>query len=196
MINQISTSSLTGSSYKADAGQTAAVKEKEKASVRETAAYILDIGGSDSEETKTHGLSADEIKALREQADVSASGLRDLVQKLIVGQQSNSPMVDITIQVLGNGSVSMTQAEAQEAIGENGDWGVNAVSDRIVDFAKQVSGGDTSKLQVLKDAIDRGFAGAKKTLGGKLPDISTQTYDAVMSKLDDWANSTETAVSE
>lgn len=197
MINQINASFSTGSSYKSESGQASAAKNIKKTATSEDPAYVLDITGADSGETKSHGLGTDELQAVKEQADLSTASLRELVQKLIVQQQENSPTFNISIQILGSGSVSMTQAEAQAAIGEDGEWGVKAVSDRIVEFAKSVSGGDVSKLSELKDAIDRGFAGAKRTLGGSLPDISNQTYDAIMSKLDDWANAdTETAAAE
>lgn len=195
MINQINSNALTGATYQANAGQTAASKEKSKAAADDGAAYILDIG-NEGNEAKGKGLGADEIKAIKEQADASTSGLRDLVEKLIMKQQSNSPMFSVSIQILGDTGAVMSQSDAQAAIGDNGEWGVGAVSDRIVDFAKSISGGDPAKIQELKDAIDKGFARAKKMLGGSMPDISSKTYDAVMSKMDDWASGKDTAKSE
>jgi hypothetical protein len=75
--------------------------------------------------------------------------------------------------------------EAQKLIGPNGPLGVEAVSQRIVDFAIALSGGDKAKLSTLRKAINEGFEEAEKTLG-KLPDISRQTYDKIMEKLDTW----------
>ena len=75
--------------------------------------------------------------------------------------------------------------EAQELIGPDGALGVEAVSQRIVDFAIAISGGDKSKLDTLKKAINQGFKEAEKILG-ELPDISKQTYDRIMEKLDNW----------
>lgn len=80
-----------------------------------------------------------------------------------------------------------TQAEAQAAISEDGEWGVNATANRILDFAKALAGGDPEKIGVLKDAVQKGFAAAEKIWGGKLPDISYQTLDKVMQGFDDWA---------
>ena len=85
----------------------------------------------------------------------------------------------------------LAQQEAAEMIAEGGEYSVEAVSDRIVDFAKAISGGDTAKLETLKEAIDEGFTGATKALGGSLPEISNQTYDRVMEKLDEWAKAEE-----
>ena len=80
-----------------------------------------------------------------------------------------------------------TRAEASEMIGENGPYGVEAMSDTIVDFAIAISGGDKSKFDTLKAAIDKGFNEAGKALGG-LPEISMKTYDRIMEKLDIWKN--------
>jgi hypothetical protein len=81
-----------------------------------------------------------------------------------------------------------TQQEAQEAISEDGYWGVKQTSERILSFAKALSGGDPDKIELLKGAFEEGFAEAKKVLGDDLPDITQQTYDAVMEGFDTWAN--------
>lgn len=80
-----------------------------------------------------------------------------------------------------------TRAEAQALISEDGYWGVEKTSARIVEFAIAGAGGDISKIEEIKAAIDNGFGMAAETLGGSLPEISTQTYDAVMEKLDEWS---------
>lgn len=77
------------------------------------------------------------------------------------------------------------RAEASALIGPDGPLGVEAVSDRIVDFAIAISGGDKSKLESLRAAIDKGFKEAEKILGG-LPDISKETYNRIMEKLEAW----------
>lgn len=87
---------------------------------------------------------------------------------------------------------AQTIAEAKQAISENGEYGIKAVSGRIVNFAIAASGGDKSKLEELKAAIDKGFEEAKKAFGGQLPDICSQTYDEIMKKLDDWSKQEQT----
>ena len=110
--------------------------------------------------------------------DVASDNLRYLVEELIQnqGKLRNRAVIDIH-----------TVNEAKELISEDGPYGVQAVSDRIVDFAIAVSGGDKSKLEELKAAIDKGFEKARDAFGGTLPDICNQTHDEVMRKLDDWA---------
>ena len=80
-----------------------------------------------------------------------------------------------------------TKLQAQKDIAEDGYWGVNQTSDRIIDFAKALTGGDPSKIEDMRDAFKKGYEQAEKTWGGKLPEISKQTYDAVMEKFDKMA---------
>lgn len=82
---------------------------------------------------------------------------------------------------------TMTQEEAQALVAEDGYFGVEKTSQRIVDFAINGFGNDPAKLQQMKDAIDQGFLEAQQAFGGALPEISQQTYDAIMEKLDAFA---------
>ena len=82
---------------------------------------------------------------------------------------------------------TMTPEEAQDLISEDGYFGVEKTSQRIVDFAINAFGGDPEKLQQMKDAIDQGFKEAQEAFGGALPEISQQTYEAIMEKLDAFA---------
>ncbi len=81
-----------------------------------------------------------------------------------------------------------TRAEAQEAISEDGDWGVEAVAQRLVDFAKAISGGDPSKIEMLRDAVSQGFGEAEKAWGGEMPEITAKTYERTNELFDQWAN--------
>ena len=83
------------------------------------------------------------------------------------------------------------KAQAQADIAEDGYWGVEQTSDRIVEFAKALSGGDTSKADELLEAFKKGYQQATGAWGSKLPDISSRTYDAVVKKFDAWKNGTE-----
>ncbi|MCL2080558.1 MAG: hypothetical protein FWH16_00495 [Oscillospiraceae bacterium] len=80
-------------------------------------------------------------------------------------------------------------AQAQKDIGEDGYYGVKQTSQRILDFAKAITGGDPSKIDLMRKMAERAFGDVSKLVGGKLPDISQQTYDAVMKGFDEWAES-------
>ena len=81
----------------------------------------------------------------------------------------------------------ITPEKARELISDEGYLGVEQTSDRIVQFAISISGNDPDRLEEIKASIDEGFQMASKALGGILPDISMKTYDAVMDKLNAWA---------
>lgn len=82
---------------------------------------------------------------------------------------------------------NISQEEAVELISEDGYFGVEQTSDRIVDFAIATAGGDPSKLAAIKEGVEKGFGEALDAFGGTLPDISYETFDTVMKKLDTWA---------
>jgi len=87
----------------------------------------------------------------------------------------------------------LTPEKARELISEDGYFGVEQTSDRIVQFAISLSGNDPKRLEEIKAAINKGFQMAAKALGGTLPDISMKTYDAVMDKLNAWAEGLDAA---
>ena len=113
-----------------------------------------------------------------------------MVEKLISGQGNALGKADDIWSFLRTGDFTVdaaTKAQAQADIAEDGYWGVEQTSERILDFAKALSGGDPSKVEELREAFEKGFKDATKTWGDELPEISQKTYDAVMKKFDDWA---------
>ncbi len=110
--------------------------------------------------------------------------LRNLVTKTLQDQGLSLQFKDGDTEINFN---TMTQEEAQELVSEDGYFGVEKTSQRIVDFAINGFGNDPEKLQQMKDAIDQGFKEAQDAFGGALPEISQQTYEAIMEKLDAFA---------
>ena len=86
-----------------------------------------------------------------------------------------------------------TKAQAEADIAEDGYWGVEQTSDRILDFAKALSGNDPDKADELLEAFKKGFKQATGSWGKELPDISQRTYDAVVEKFDNCKNGTTSA---
>ncbi len=80
-----------------------------------------------------------------------------------------------------------TIEKAKEDVSENGYYGVEKTSERILTFAKALAGDDPSKADKLIEAFKKGYKQAEKIWGGNgLPEISKKTYDAVLKKFDDW----------
>ena len=153
---------------------------------------------------KTQNVDHDAIVAkLQEAADQQTANLKSIVEKLMLGQSKASSIAgaDVGINSLTNDDAmwkflakgdftvdEATKAQAQADIADDGYWGVEQTSDRILDFAKALAGNDPSKAQQLMDAFKEGYKQAEKTWGDKLPEISQKTYDAVEQKFNDWMN--------
>ncbi|MFW5790965.1 MAG: DUF5610 domain-containing protein [Bacillota bacterium] len=129
------------------------------------------------------------LAEIKKAADEASGRLKTLVKELLARQGMTFKEA---LELPGEIEVDeQAVSEARQLISEGGKFSPEAVSDRIVNFAKSISGGDTEKYELLKDAIKKGFNEAREILGGSLPEISKTTYDLVMDKLDDWANNEE-----
>lgn len=97
----------------------------------------------------------------------------------ITGLQAGSD--DFRRQIAsGNFTVdAQTKAEAQQAISEDGYWGVKQTSQRLFDFAYALAGDNPEQMQKMQDAIEKGYKQAEEAWGGSLPSISGETYKAV-----------------
>ena len=82
---------------------------------------------------------------------------------------------------------TLTPEEAQDLVADDGYFGVERTSQRIFDLAVGIAGGDVGRIDAIRAGVEKGFQEAKEAMGDWLPDISYETYDAVMQKLDDWA---------
>lgn len=141
------------------------------------------------------------VAKLKADADQRTAQLRSLVEKMMTQQGTAIGKADSIWRFLAKGDFTVdpaTKAQAQADIAEDGYWGVEQTSNRILDFAKALSGNDPEKADLLLDAFKKGFHEATKSWGKKLPDISQRTYDAVVEKFDAWktgnavANSAQT----
>ena len=141
------------------------------------------------------------VEKLKADAKQRTSQLRSLVEKMMTKQGTAIANADSMWSFVAEGNFTVdeeTQKQAQADIAEDGYWGVEQTSDRILDFAKALSGNDPEKADLLIDAFKKGFDDATKSWGKDLPDISKRTYDAVLEKFDKWKNgsTTETAGTE
>lgn len=120
-------------------------------------------------------------QAVQREPYAEFSDLRELVARLLLHQgKTSEDAVD---------KKGITQAEAQQLISEDGYWGTEKTSDRIVQFAIAAAGNDPGRLDAIKASIEKGFSMAADAFGGTLPEISFKTHDAIMEKLDAWAAS-------
>lgn len=135
------------------------------------------------------------ISQMKSDMESRQKSLMDIVNKTIQGQGNAISNADDMWKFLASGNFTVdaaTKAQAQKDIADDGYWGVSQTSDRIVDFAKALSGGDSAKADKMIEAFQKGFKKATKSWGKTLPDISQKTYDAVMDKMNKWKNGKET----
>jgi hypothetical protein len=142
------------------------------------------------------------LKNVMNQTEKARGLIKNLVSDMLKRQLGISKDSDISIDELMkkfqkkveiSGEENFTideiaQKEAQKLIEPGGEWSPDKVSDRIVDFSIAVFGGDKSKIEIIREAINRGFGEAEKEWGSELPDITNETKSLIDEKLENWVN--------
>ena len=144
---------------------------------------------------KTYTPDTNLINKLKADAEARTEQLRSLVEKMMSGQADTYGKANDIWSFLRSGNFTVdpaTKLQAQEDISEDGYWGVKQTSERILDFANALTGGDPDKIEDMREAFKKGYEQAEKTWGGELPEISKQTYDAVMKGFDEMAAAVNT----
>lgn len=125
-----------------------------------------------------------DIEALLEESNSKAQAIVDLILPLVEQQGLNLAQVVGGKQNLSADPKAIAAAKA--AIAPDGEFGVQKTAERILSFAKAAIGGDTSKLDKIRAAVERSFNEAADIFGGSLPDISQQTLSAIQKEFDHW----------
>lgn len=183
--NYVSAASTVATDSKVSSKKTESSKNDTSTGV------IYEKGSSDKSSSSQKTQNSALIAKMKADSDSRISQLRGIVEQMMSKQGAAISKADDMWSFLAGGNFTVSadvKAQAQADIAEDGYWGVNQTSDRILDFAKALSGNDKSKAQELADAFKKGFDQATKAWGGKLPDISQQTYDKVLEKFDSWMN--------
>jgi len=179
-------------------------KKDKEVEVKKEAAAVYEKSEENSNTSKVSSKETDRTKIIQQlKADdaLRQQQLLDIVHKMM-GKQAKTYGIansendeDSIWKFLAKGDFTVdaaTKAQAQEDISENGYWGVKQTSERILDFAKALAGDDPEKLEKMRSAFEKGYKQAEKTWGGELPDISKQTFDAVMKGFDELTGKVET----
>ena len=190
----MSVNGVTGAANTYDvyqANQAAAKTAEEKTSEAKASEEKKNTGvvyeASKDADTKTYTQNTNLVNKMKADAEAHAQQLQNIVQQLMSKQGETYNTANGIWSVLASGKFTVdaaTKAQAEKDIAEDGYWGVEQTSDRIIDFANALTGGDPSKIEEMREAFKKGYKQAEKTWGGKLPDISQRTYDAVMEKFD------------
>ena len=136
------------------------------------------------EKSKAYVVDADKVNSMKSELANNLSAFKKMVMVLLrnQGHEFNKAADIVEID-------EAVQLQAQAAIADDGYWGVEQTADRILEFAKAISGGDPAKIELLRDAFIEGFKAAEAAWGGTLPDISSKTFERVMQGFKEWENS-------
>ncbi|HKM22611.1 MAG TPA: hypothetical protein VJZ01_11305 [Lachnospiraceae bacterium] len=143
---------------------------------------------------KTYTQDTNLIAKLKADAEEQTAQLQNLVREMITKQGGAYGQANDIWKFLANGEYTVSEtvkAKAQADIATDGYWGVEKTSDRILDMAKALTGGDPDKIEEMRNAFEKGFKQATGAWGKDLPSISSDTYDAVMKKFDAWAEESQ-----
>ncbi len=199
---QIGNNSVYNAGYSGATWSTAAAKAAQKASSEAADTAVKEESSSASDQkvnqdtfTKTgndkpvtyskNQLNSAQVQSLQQAEQARQDSFVKMLQSMVVkqGQKSNLTLFGMNLYVSPEQS-----AAAAKTLEPGGEYSVDAVAGRIMDMAKALSGGDASKIEELRKAVEKGLKAAGVELGGKLPSISQNTYTEVMKRFDDWAN--------
>ncbi len=177
--------SNTSSSAKPQAEAT--VKEDQQAAVYEKAgkAAATEVKG------KTSKMDTAKIEQMLKEAETKKQAFRDMIQKMFTKQGET---VSMATSGLANFYRSLdvppeVSEQARKDIADDGYWGVEQTSDRILSFAQAIAGNDKEMATKMLDAVKEGFRQATHDWGEDLPDISQRTMTASIDKLNAWIDS-------
>lgn len=193
-INSITNSVAAQQASTYTAAKTDYTEKKSESSTKTDTGVVYEKSSDQTSGTVTKKTDYALINKLKADAEERTSQLRSLVEKMMTKQGVAIGTADSMWSFLAKGDFTVdeaTRAQAQADIADDGYWGVDQTSDRILDFAKALSGNDPEKADLLLDAFKKGFKEATKSWGQDLPDISQRTYDAVVEKFNKWKNGTE-----
>lgn len=180
------TGSIDYAAYNAAAKATE--KATENSSAKNESGVVYEPANAST--AKTYKQDTALVQKLKADAEARTAQFKSLVEQLICKQSTTFGQATDIWSFLAKGDFTVdaaTKEEAQKAISEDGYWGVEKTSDRIIEFATALTGGDPDKIESMRDAFLKGYKQAEKTWGGELPEISKKTYDAVLKKFDDLA---------
>lgn len=169
-------------------------QEKKTASTAEELGVVYEKS-KDTDKVTTAKDNKAIIAKLKADAEARTAQMRSLVEQMMTKQGTAYANANDMWKFLAKGDFTVSadvKAQAQADIAEDGYWGVEQTSDRILDFAKALGNNDPEKAEEMLEAFKKGFKQAEKAWGNELPEISQKTYDAVLEKFEAWKNETAT----
>lgn len=183
-VNGVTSSTSTYTNTVNSSAEKTDTTSAKTSSAKETSVvYEKSTDATDSKSSKMADYSAI-VSNLKQELSAKNTQLENLVNQLL-GKQANkfTKLADLYKNLQADPA---TIAQAQKDISEDGYWGVEQTSDRLVSMAQALSGGDTGKADEMIAAIKKGFEQATAAWGEDLPDICKQTIDTAVKKMEEW----------
>ena len=185
-INLINSGSygVAGGYSSVDAVKAAADEKKTEGKVE--SASTSKTPDVDTYEPTQKRLSSTQLKQIQDQQMASFTRMLD---GMLTSQAKKAKLASngLSADLFSDLTVTPEQKlAAQQAISEDGEWGVNAVATRIVDMCVSLSGGDSSKLSEMRAAVEKGFQQAGAQWGTSLPSICQDTHEEINKRFDYW----------
>lgn len=201
-INPVSSSNLIENTTRVNENKQKFKQTSNSAPSEVEAAAVFEKSEPDSTQGKLYTRDSVTLSGIYSQTEQRYASFISLVEKLITAQsikygESRGSSYQEILEKYEGGLKSFylnlevdesTRLSAQQDISQDGFWGVKQTSERLVQFAKALAGGDKSKLGAIKAAVEKGFSKAEAAWGGALPEICAQTKEATLKTLDEWAD--------
>ena len=133
-----------------------------KAASSKTASGVIYEKSSDSRTDKASNKTTSKtdnaaiVAKLKADAEQRTAQLRSIVEQMMTKQGVAIGTADDMWKFLAKGDFTVSadvKAQAQADIADDGYWGVEQTSDRILDFAKALSGDDPDKADAMLEAF-------------------------------------------
>ena len=189
-VSNVKSSQSTYSASETQSKTTAEETSSKETSKKETApkeseAASFEKNGGHSYGTsatrKTYTMDTETVERLKSENEQRMTNL----VKQMLGQQIDKSNMWERLRTGNFTADEATIKQAQADIADDGYWGVEQTSDRFIQYATALTGGDPDKLDTMIAAFEKGYAAAEKTWGGKLPELAQPTREATIKKFQD-----------
>ncbi len=188
------TSQLANTTTKKTTDPTTAAADTATAeSTSDTAViYEKSSDASSAVQTDKKAQNAAIVAQMKADSEARTAQLQSLVEKMLTKQGLTLATADDMWSFLAKGDFTAdadTIEQAKKDVAEDGYWGAEQTSDRILSFAKALAGDDPDNAEEMLNAFKKGYEEATKTWGDELPSLCSDTYDLVEKKFNEWKNS-------
>ena len=193
-VNGITTNTGLTTAKTYTAKKTDTTKNSNKTEYSEAAVYEKSDETVAAPKVKNK-VDSETIARLKADAEERTASLRSLVERMMTKQGktvAESGVLDFEngtnlAEIFKNLEVDEeTRLQAQKDTAEDGYWGAEQTSERILEFAKGLAGDDPKLAQDMLNAIKQGFEEAGKAWGEDLPGLCQDTMKLALEKVNKW----------